>query len=215
MWENIAPSHIMANIPLALLLSLDNPLQSLDSVVSIFASETFMSNSKWSNITIIGVTVFLYTSKLPGSSNFKLCSHFLDILTNSAKLTEAPDLSNISSEYYEFTNVFSKTKAEVLASHCPYNLKINLKEGAQPLIGSIYSFLASKQEAFKEFIEKNFNMNFIQSTSFLHSVLVLLVKKKYSSLYLCVNFCSLNCISKKDRYPLLLISNLLDLPYKD
>ena len=44
-----------------------------------------------------------------------------------------------------------------------------------------------------------------------HSILVLFVKKKDGLLYLCVDFCSLNCIFKKDHYSLLLISNLLDL----
>jgi len=45
-------------------------------------------------------------------------------------------------------------------------------------------------------------------------MLVLFVKKKDSSLYLCVKFCGLNCISKENCYPLLFISNLLDLPSK-
>jgi len=103
----------------------------------------------------------LYTSKLPGSHNFKLYLHSLDIQANSAKLTEAPDFSNVPSEYHKFADVFSKTKAEVLLSHHLYNLKINLEEGAQPLVGLIYSFSASEQEALKEFIEENLNIGFI------------------------------------------------------
>jgi hypothetical protein len=42
----------------------------------------------------------------------------------------------------------------------------------------------------------------------------LFVKKKDGSLCLCVDFCGLNWISKKDCYPLLLISDLLDAPQK-
>ena len=91
---------------------------------------------------------------------------------------------------------------------------INLEEGAQPLVGPIYSLLASEQEALKEFIEENLNIGFIQPISSLHSALVLFIKKKDGSLHHCVDFCSLNCISKKDCYPLLLISNLLDSSYK-
>jgi len=53
-------------------------------------------------------------------------------------------------------------------------------------------------------------MSFIWPISSPHSTLVLFVKKKDSLLHLCVDFYSLNCISKKDRYPLLLIFNLLD-----
>ena len=98
-----------------------------------------MSNFEQSNIAIISTTAFLYTSKLPGSHNFELCLRSSNIQANSAKLAEAPDLSNVSSEYHEFTDVFSKNKAKVLAPHCPYDLKINLEEGAQSLIGPIYS----------------------------------------------------------------------------
>jgi len=57
-------------------------------------------------------------------------------------------------------------------------------------------------------------MGFIWPTSSLHSVPVLFVKKKDGFLHLCVDFHSLNHISKKDHYLLLLISNLLNSPCK-
>ena len=173
-----------------------------------------MSNSKWPNIAIIGAAAFLCASKLPGSNNFKLCLCFSDIQANSTKLAEVLDLSNISSEYHKFANVFSKTKAETLPPHHSYDLKINLEEGAQPPVGPIYSLSASEQEALKEFIEENLNMGFIQLISSPHSAQVLFVKKKDGPLHLCVDFCGLNCISKKDRYSLPLISDLLDLSHK-
>jgi len=44
-------------------------------------------------------------------------------------------------------NVFSKSKAEVLASYYLYDLKINLKEDVQPPVDTIYYFLAFEQEA--------------------------------------------------------------------
>jgi len=85
----------------------------------------------------------------------------LDIQANFTKLAETPDLSNVPSEYHEFADVFSKTKAEVLLPHCPYDLKINLEKGVQPLVGPIYLLSASEQEALKKFIEENLNMDFI------------------------------------------------------
>ena len=57
-------------------------------------------------------------------------------------------------------------------------------------------------------------MSFIQPTSSLHGVPVLFIKKKDGSLHPCVNFCNLNHISKKNCYPLLLISNLLNSSHK-
>ena len=47
-----------------------------------------------------------------------------------------------------------------------------------------------------------------------HKVPVLFIKKKDGSLQLCVDFRKLNKITKKDWYPLPLISNLLDSPRK-
>ena len=173
-----------------------------------------MSNSRQPNITIIGAAAFLYASKLPGSHNFELCFCSLDIQANFAKLVETSDLSNVPSEYHKFADIFSKTKAEVLPPHRPYDLKINLEEGAQPLVSPIYSLSASEQEALKEFIEENLNTGFIWPTSSLHGTLVLFIKKKDSSLRFCVDFCGLNHISKKDCYPLPLISNPLDSPCK-
>jgi len=162
----------------------------------------------------IGAAVFLHTSKFLDSSNFKLCLCSLDIQANSAKLVEASDLSNVPSKYHKFADVFSKTKAEVFAPHCPYDLKINLEEGVQPPVGLIYFLSAFEQEALKKFIEKNLNIDFIQPTSSLHGAPVLFVKKKDGSLYFYIDFCGLNCISKKNCYPLLLISNLLDSSHK-
>ena len=159
--ENLAPSRVAANTSLASPSFLDTPLQSSDSAVSIPASETSVSNSERPNIAIIGAAVFLHASKLPGSHNFELCLCSLDIQANSTKLAETPDLSNVPSKYHEFADVFSKTKAETLPPHHPYDLKINLEEGVQSPVGPIYSLSTSKQETLKEFIEENLNTGFI------------------------------------------------------
>jgi len=138
----------------------------------------------------------------------------LNIQANFTKLAEYSDLSNVPSKYHKFANIFNKTKAEVPTPHQPYDFKINLEEGAQPPVGPIYSLSASEQEALKEFIEKNLNTGFIQPTSSPHGTLVLFVKKKDGSLHLCIDFYGYNHISKRDCYPLPLISDLLDSPYK-
>ena len=66
----------------------------------------------------------------------------------------------------------------------------------------------------KEFIDENLTNGFICSTSSPHGAPVLFVKKKDGSLRLCVDFRELNKITKKDQYPLPLISDLLDSPRK-
>jgi len=73
----------------------------------------------------------------------------------------ASNLSNISSKYVEFTNVFSKSKTKTLASYYFYDLQIKLEDSTQPLVSPIYLILVTEQEALKEFIEKNLNTGFI------------------------------------------------------
>ena len=57
-------------------------------------------------------------------------------------------------------------------------------------------------------------MDFICPYHSLGRAPVLFIRKKDGSLHLCVNFCSLNKITKKDCYPLPHISDLLNSPRK-
>ena len=64
-----------------------------------------------------------------------------DWLEAKAMLTAQPEdpLSGVPQEYHEFRDVFSGEKANALAPHWPYDLKINLEEGVKPFHGPIYS----------------------------------------------------------------------------
>ena len=88
------------------------------------------------------------------------------------------DLSSIPEEYYKYTDIFSKSKAETLAPHYPYNLQIELEKDFYPSVETIYSLFQFEQEMLKEFIDKNLTNRFIRSMSSPYRVLVLLIKKK-------------------------------------
>ena len=121
-----------------------------------------------------------------------------------------PDLSAVPEEYCDFADIFSKAKASVLAPHREYNLKIELDEGANLPPGRLYSLSPVELNTLQAFINENLCFGFIRPTSSSHAAPVLFVKKKDGSLQLCIDYQGLNKISKKDRYPLPLISNLLD-----
>jgi len=71
----------------------------------------------------------MYTSKIPGSSNFQLYLCLTSSRENYVQISEfASNLSNISSKYVEFTNVFSKSKTKTLASYYFYDLQIKLED---------------------------------------------------------------------------------------
>jgi len=112
--------------------------------------------------------------------------------------------------YHDFADVFSKSKAKNLAPHQDYNLKIEIEDGAKPPLGPIYPLSEFELVALQEFINEHLAMGFIHSSKSPFGAPVLFIKKKDSSLWLCVNFHQLNTITQKDKYPLPLISDLLD-----
>ena len=73
----------------------------------------------------------------------------------------------------------------------------------------MYSLSQSELRTLCEFIDEHLRIGFIRPTTSPHGAPVLFVRKKDGSLRLCVDFRGLNKISKKDRYPLPFISNLL------
>src|SRR6266436_6276376 len=137
----------------------------------------------------------------------------LDRLEAKAALTAQPEdtLSRVPQEYHKFRDVFSGEKANVLAPHWPYNLKINLEEGAKPFHRPIYSLLPLELTVLREFLEENVWNGFIHPSKSLWGSPVLFVKKKDGSLHLCIDFRTLNRVTEKDRYPLPLIPDLLNL----
>ena len=75
---------------------------------------------------------FLWACSLPGSQKFSLNLADIEVSGCSASTSKLPDpvdLSNVLEEYHEFADVFDKAKAQTLAPHRPYDLKINLEEG--------------------------------------------------------------------------------------
>ena len=146
--------------------------------------------------------------QLPGAQSFHLHLNSLTS-TKSSIISNTPDLSNIPEEYHDYADIFSKGKADMLPLHHSYNLKIDLQDGTEPLIGPILPLSQTELRALCEFIDEHLSSGFIWPSSSPHGAPVLFVRKKDGSLCLCVNFHGLNKITKKDRYPLLLISNLL------
>jgi len=124
------------------------------------------------------------------------------------------DLSQVPEEYLEFRDVFSKQHTKHLLEHCPHDLSTQIEESKLLLLRSIYSLSTLELETLKEFIKENLHTRFIHSSYLPYMVLVLFVKKKDSSLCLYMDYQGLNKITRKDRYPILLVFNLLDVPKK-
>ena|ERR1700731_1113864 len=90
------------------------------------------------DIQFVNAAMLSSIAKLRGS---QLCvlDYIWDEVSIHSVISEPMDLSKILEEHHNFADMLSKVKADTLALHCLYNLKINLEEGKTPLHGPIYS----------------------------------------------------------------------------
>ena len=124
---------------------------------------------------------------------------------------EDKELSPIlPTKYAEFKDLFDKEKADILPEHRPYDCPIDLEGDQKPPFGPIYSLSQPELLALKDYIEENLAKGFIQHSKSPAGAPILFVKKKDGSLRLCVDYRGLNRITVRNRYPLPLISQLLD-----
>jgi len=193
--------------------SVPKPSVSSDSSSALNPS-VLLGNSSLPPISFINAAAYARLARVKGNTIFTISISNTDSATGFAANTDPVDVSGIPEEYHEFGDVFSKSQASTLPPHRPYNLKIDLDKGAEPPIGRMYSLSETEMMALRQFLDENLCNGFVRSSNSSHGTPILFVKKKDGSLRLCVNFQGLNKISKKDRYPLPLISDLLDSPGK-
>ena len=187
-----------------------------DNSDSDTTEETIPTTAPKNNISLVDATTYSKERYSPRTQEFCLRLVSNNISAWSSSMSDSPpvDMSNVLEEYHEFMDVFNKAKANTLAQHRPYNLKINLEGDSIPLLGQIYSMSQAGLKTLQEFLDDHIATGFIRPSQSPHGALVLFAKKKDGSLHLCIDFRRLNKITKKDCYPLPLIADLLDTPGK-
>jgi len=80
--------------------------------------------------------------------------------------------------YSEFVNVFSKTKAEMLAPHRPIDHAIDLELGFKIPYGRIYNLSEFKLRTLKAYIDTNLANGFIQRSSSSAAAPIFLQRRK-------------------------------------
>ena len=131
---------------------------------------------------MINAAAFMCASRLPDVVSFRIFILNPSKSDNSTTFENSVNLSNIPEEDQDFTDVFSKGKANTLALYRPYDLKINLEGGTEPPLGPIYSLSQSKLQALWKFLDKHLALGFICPTHSPFGAPVLFVKKKDRSL---------------------------------
>jgi len=116
------PSLLQSPASIPPVETLVNPLFSpVENPLQFILSETFPSNLKRPHIMIVSAPALLQALHLSGSKkfSFQFCS---TIQAKSTTISEKTNLAAVLEEYYKYADVFSKSKAETLTPHRPYDL---------------------------------------------------------------------------------------------
>jgi hypothetical protein len=116
----------------------------------------------------------------------------------------------IPDEYAEFKPLFEENIKEALAEHQEWDHEIELVEGAKLKPGPIYPLTRDQQEELKKYIKKNLEKGYIRPSNSPMASPILFVPKKNGELRLCVDYRQLNNATRRNVYPLPLISELMD-----
>lgn len=116
----------------------------------------------------------------------------------------------LSEEFKDFIDVFFPKETKKLSSHQDYDHTITLEPEKKPPFGPLYSMSREELTALREWLLENLRKDFIRPNSSPAASSVLFVKKSDGSLRFCVGYRTLNAITVKNRYPLLLVKETLN-----
>jgi transposase InsO family protein len=131
-------------------------------------------------------------------------------------------LVQLPPQYHEYAEVFLKSKADILPEHRPFDCEIKLKDEKAPLpFKKIYNLSPVEQDALKTYINEMLKKTFIRPSKSSAGAPIFFVPKpqtqedkasgKPRALRPCVDYSELNELTEKDRYPLPLIDDMIDL----
>ena len=117
----------------------------------------------------------------------------------------------VPTKYSDYTDIFLSELVAELPEHISINdHAIKLEDGKRPPYGPIYSLEPVELETLKAYIKTNLANGFIRLSKSPTEAPILFNHKSDGSFCLCVNYRGLNNLTIKNRYPLSLISKLLD-----
>jgi hypothetical protein len=117
----------------------------------------------------------------------------------------------VSKEYQCYVKIFSETKLYRLPKHQPWDHTIDLKPNApETLKTKVYPIPINEQKTLDQFIKENIEKDYIVPFKSPMASPIFFVKKKTSDLRLIQDYCKLNSITVKNRYPLLLLLDIIN-----
>jgi len=228
--ESIAISIRPASIPTALSeidpVPMPMPIESTPKLLKRFTSET---TEKESSMHLIGAEAYALLARnrkkhgtqlmaiLMEDIDRELLFHenvriaALEISTvDKAEAARKETEAKLPADYHDFLDVFDRSKADKLSSHreCDYKIELNEGQGSPPK-SKAYKMLPFKLIKIKEYLTKMLSKRFITPSKVLYFSPILFALKSNRDLRFCVDYRKLNALTKRNRYPLFLIDEII------
>ena len=133
-------------------------------------------------------------------------------INNTKILTRNEILAKLPIEYYNFIDVFDRTKANELSSHRPYNYKLEFIDNYNKIElpkSRIYSIFDYKLKQVKKYLNEHLKKRFIISSHISFAFSILFAEKLNRKLRFYINYRKLNAIIKRNCYLIPLIDEVL------
>jgi hypothetical protein len=143
---------------------------------------------------------------------FKASLYDINKAIEAQDFKEKPLQEIIPNLYHEFLPLFSKVLADRLPPHRPnIDHEVRLKEGETPSWGPLSKMSREELVVMKEWLKDNLTKGFIRQSSSPYAARCLFAKKPDGGLQFCIDYRDINSKTNKNRYPLPLIQETLDL----
>jgi hypothetical protein len=117
----------------------------------------------------------------------------------------------VPSHLWDFGDVFSKKKSKRMPSRKTYDHAIGFNDGAVlPKPAKLYPMSPLEKNSLDTWIEEELAKGYIRKSKSLVAAPVFFVKKKEGTLRLVQDYCKLNAITKRNRYPIPRVTDLIE-----
>ena len=190
----------------------EEPPELIYQVKDIFEPKIRPPRPFQGNIAILNGASFFRTVKNGKLSIFKASLYDIKKAIEEKDLKEQPLEEIVPEQYHEFLPLFNKVLADRLPPHRPgIDHEVRLKDGETPTWGPLYSMSRAELVVLKDWLEENMSKGFIRQSSSPFAAPVLFAKKPGGGLRFCIDYRDINSKTIKNRYPLPLIKETLNL----
>ena len=160
-------------------------------------------------LAMIGAAPFQYLARQKDVEIFAISMQNINYQLDKDKKSPTDPVTRVPECYHNFLDVFSKEASNTVSVYSKHNHVVKLlseKDHGQAVMRPMSN---EKLVFVKKFLEDNLKKNFIEASSALYSLPIMLAVKLGGGIRFCIDYQKLNELTKKDAYPILLIAETL------